>query len=1174
VYSPDVQPDHKAVAVSRIAARFRLASKAIAALVTTLGLVVLCGWAFNVPALTYIRPAFQSMKVNTALSFLCLGAGLWLAHNDERQRSRRILGLLVVIIAGSTLAEYAFHISLGIDQLLFHDTRTSSLSAYPGRMAISTAICFLLLGLAVAFLGVKKAKVLQRALVAVCFALSLVALCGYLYGINSLYSITSFSTVAVHTAAGFFAACLAYFLARPEEGIVSIAASNSDSGFLLRTLVPAIIAVPILFGWLKLAGQRANLYDTPFGVVLLVLGNIGCLTVLTMLIVRSMHRFERERGRVGEALKKSEERFSKAFSKGPLALTLTSARDHRYIDVNETFERLTGYSREEVVGRTAFELGLWPDPSERLRLLERLLAEGSLRDVEVAVRAKDGSIRPGLASAELIEIGGEQVVLAATADIADRKQAERALLQSEEKFRRVFEDAPTGMVMLSPEGRFLAVNRAFCEFLGYSEKELIGKDALSVTHPGDQAISWQAKDQALADKVGPQRFEKRYLDKNGQLKWGELSTSLVRDSEGKPEYFVSQIVDITKRKRAEVQRLLSENRFWQFFETMPEYCYMVSANGEIVDANAAACAGFGYPKDELVGKPLALLYAPECRPKMSELFKRWREDGELRNEEMVIITKQGERRTVLLNVGSVKDSDGKILHSTSVQVDITERKRAEEALKESEERFRLVANAAPVMVWMSGTDKLCTYFNQWWLDFTGRSFEAELGNGWAQGVYPEDLEKCLDTYTQAFDRRESFTMEYRLRRHDGEYRWILDTGVPRFTGDGSFAGYIGSCVDVTERKLAEEALASFGGKLIEAQEQERTRIARELHDDINQQLALVVISFDELKLQPPRSRAELLTRLEEVGNRTIEVSNAVQALSHELHSSKLEYLGLVGGMQGFCREFSDQHKVEVEFSHEHVPDSVPTEISLCLFRILQGALRNALKHSGVKSFEVRLYGTTGGIHLSVRDQGKGFDLEQVLSGHGIGLISMRERTRLVNGTISIESKPNCGTTIDVDVPLSTPTASAQAASLATSVARVMVVEDFEPFRRMISSMLQDRAEVQVIAEVSDGLEALQKAKELQPELILLDIALPGLNGIEAARRISKLVPQSKILFLSQNASADLVQEALSTGASGYAVKADVESELLTAVNAVLRGDMFVSSRLAGSNFHALRSAQS
>ena len=232
--SPSAQSDSKAAEFPDLGYRFRQASRIIAFLVATLGLVVFCGWVFNVPTLIYIRPTLQSMKVNTALSFLCLGAGLWLAHNDDRKRTRRILGLLVVIIAGATLAEYAFHVSLGIDQLLFRDTRTPSLSAYPGRMAIPTAICFVLLGLAVTSLGLKNVLVLQRSLVGACFALSLVALCGYLYGVKSLYSGTSSSTMSVHTVTGLMALCLAFFLAPPDEGIASIAASDSHSGLLLR----------------------------------------------------------------------------------------------------------------------------------------------------------------------------------------------------------------------------------------------------------------------------------------------------------------------------------------------------------------------------------------------------------------------------------------------------------------------------------------------------------------------------------------------------------------------------------------------------------------------------------------------------------------------------------------------------------------------------------------------------------------------------------------------------------------------------------------------------------------------------------------------------------------------------------------------------------------------------
>ncbi len=132
--------------------------------------------------------------------------------------------------------------------------------------------------------------------------------------------------------------------------------------------------------------------------------------------------------------------------------------------------------------------------------------------------------------------------------------------------------------------------------------------------------------------------------------------------------------------------------------------------------------------------------------------------------------------------------------------------------RESEQRFRLVANTAPVMIWMSGPDKLCTYFNQPWLEFSGRPLEAELGNGWSQRVHPQDLTDCLNTYTRAFDLRESFRMQYRLQRHDGEFRWVVDIGVPRLSPEGLFAGYIGSCLDVTESKLAEEALSGMGDR--------------------------------------------------------------------------------------------------------------------------------------------------------------------------------------------------------------------------------------------------------------------------------------------------------------------------------------------------------------------------
>ncbi len=342
-------------------------------------------------------------------------------------------------------------------------------------------------------------------------------------------------------------------------------------------------------------------------------------------------------------------------------------------------------------------------------------------------------------------------------------------------------------------------------------------------------------------------------------------------------------------------------------------------------------------------------------------------------------------------------------------------RKAEAVIRESEQRFRLLANTAPVMIWMAGPDRFRHYSNKPWLDFTG--FDDNWSGSWTQCVHPEDLQSCLDIEERAFEQREPFHMQYRLRRHDGTFRWVFDTGVPRFNADGSFAGYIGSCLDITERKLAEEALASLGGKLIAAQEEERTRIARELHDDINQQLAFLSVSLDELRQDPPDTTAALDGRLERIGTHASDISTSVQALSHRLHSSKLEFLGLAAALRGFCHEFSNQHRVDVTFSHEPLPDRLPQDISLCLFRVAQAAVVNSWKHSGAKSCDVHLRSSSGRVHLAVRDQGVGFDAAKVLSGNGLGLVSMRERVRFVNGTISIQSAPNRGTTIQVDVPL-------------------------------------------------------------------------------------------------------------------------------------------------------------
>lgn len=354
---------------------------------------------------------------------------------------------------------------------------------------------------------------------------------------------------------------------------------------------------------------------------------------------------------------------------------------------------------------------------------------------------------------------------------------------------------------------------------------------------------------------------------------------------------------------------------------------------------------------------------------------------------------------------------------------IEERWEKTHVLSESEARFRTLADTAPVLIWMSGQNKLWTFLNRGWLDFTGRPLQQELGNGWLEGVHADDRDLRLRTYADAFDARQEFTLEYRLRRADGEYRWVLDKGVPRLAPDGTFLGYIGCADDISERKQAEEGLResqrelrALTGRLLQAQEAERRRIARDLHDDLNQSLALLAVELDLLGQQPPDSATRFGERVQELLARVKELSSSVHDLSHQLHPSKLGQLGLVAAVRGLCKELTQGHGLPIEFTHHEVPEAVPEDAALCLYRIVQEALRNAIRHSGTPRARVALTGSAGAIRLQIVDDGIGFDPTAADGKGGLGLVSMRERLHHVSGEIVIDSRPSGGTRIDVRIP--------------------------------------------------------------------------------------------------------------------------------------------------------------
>jgi signal transduction histidine kinase len=265
-------------------------------------------------------------------------------------------------------------------------------------------------------------------------------------------------------------------------------------------------------------------------------------------------------------------------------------------------------------------------------------------------------------------------------------------------------------------------------------------------------------------------------------------------------------------------------------------------------------------------------------------------------------------------------------------------------------------------------------------------------------------------------------MEYRLRRFDGEHRWIVDYGVPRFGSDGIFCGYIGSCLDITERKLSAESLHALSVRLIHAQDEERARIARELHDDFSQSLALQCIEIEQLRMELPELAVEWQDELAKMLNRSKTMCADIRALSHELHSSRLDFVGLVPAISGLCKEIGEKYKIGVRFTGGGISHSIPRDVALCLFRVTQEALGNVVKHSQAKSAKVELGANANGLSLRIGDDGRGFRPHSINNpSAGIGLVGMTERLRLVGGRLLIRSEIMQGTEILAEVPLSAST---------------------------------------------------------------------------------------------------------------------------------------------------------
>jgi PAS domain S-box-containing protein len=498
------------------------------------------------------------------------------------------------------------------------------------------------------------------------------------------------------------------------------------------------------------------------------------------------------------------------------------------------------------------------------------------------------------------------------------------------------------------------------------------------------------------------------------------------------DLYLRQAADFIERCKADEALHKNERTVRGLLETAAQAIVTVNS-GRIELVNAATEKMFGYNRKEIIGQPVEMLIPTQLRDihehHRAEYFAHPHPRPMGFGLDLAGRRNDGSEFPIEVSLSHIETENGIV--AVSFITDVTERKLVEERLRESERRFQFMADNAPVLIWMSGTDKLCTWFNKPWLDFVGRPMEKELGDGWTENVHRDDFDNCLRIYTESFDARRPFQIDYRIRRYDGEYRWISDRGIPLFDRRETFTGYVGSCVDITDRKntemalqttasslrVSQESLQSLAGRLLTAQEEAAQSIARELHDVFGQKIALLSLKVSEIETLLPTQQKAAEEKLRSCREQIGVLAQDLHDFSRQLHPSILHELGLEVALRAECDAYAQRNGTTLAFSAENVPETLSEDISLCLYRVAQESLHNIWKHAESNRIGVVLRASNEEIELVVEDFGKGFDIEATKGKGGLGLISMQERVRLVGGSLAITTKAGDGTRVEVHVPL-------------------------------------------------------------------------------------------------------------------------------------------------------------
>jgi PAS domain S-box-containing protein len=599
-------------------------------------------------------------------------------------------------------------------------------------------------------------------------------------------------------------------------------------------------------------------------------------------------------------------------------------------------------------------------------------------------------------------------------DITERKKSEAELKVKDS----AIESSINGIGITDMEGKLIYVNDSCVEMWGYASRaEILGR-FLPEFWEGEGVLKTIEELREKGGSIG-EDIGKR---KDGSLFPVQFSASLIRDEAGYPLYMFGSFIDISERKRAEEERRQAELNYRTVADFTYDWEYWEDPDGKLRYVSPSCDRISGYETHAFCDNPSLFrdIILPEDRKVWDKHKRDYHETLERGEAQFRIRARGGEVKWIEHVCQPVRGPDGTFLGFRASNRDISARKIAEETARQRERSLVDAQRIAHLGNWEWDIVKdEATRSNEVYRIFglTPQQIEPTYA-AFLERVHPDDRDMVRESVQRALAEPSSgFDTQFRIVRPDGAVRVVHEQGEVTVDDDGRPIRVIGTMHDITLHKQAEETLRNLAGRLLKAREEERKRIARELHDDVNQKLAALAMELSRFKQSAHLPEGKLRSQALHLQKQTIELCNDVRRLSHRLHPAILEHVGLAAALRSYCTELSKNESFEVRVSPTDELGPIHTEIALTLYRVAQESLRNVAKHSRATEARVSLAKLEDGIHLSVSDNGVGFDVEEDRQREGLGLVSMEERVRLLNGVFRLESRRGGGTQVEVTIPL-------------------------------------------------------------------------------------------------------------------------------------------------------------